>query len=142
VSQMWRRSVSGGEVNPSVPSLGQLRLQRCLITNTGKQRDKARGGQGIPKATYSFIRALLHLFKSPPFPHPKSSTLPRKPPRPPRPPPPSATVLEARAGCAKCVIRTDFIQLLKLRKPIIRESRLCSTPTSGRALSNQFTNWS
>src|SRR6266849_7464166 len=91
--------------------------------------------QTIPKATYSFIRALLHLFRSPPLPQPISSTLPR---RPPRPPPPSATVLAARTGCAKRVIKTDFIQLLKLRIPIIRETRLWSMPTSGRALSDQL----
>lgn len=43
-----------------------------------------------------------------------------------------------RAGCAKRVIKTDLIQLLKLRRPMIRDSRLCSMPTSGRALSTQL----
>jgi len=73
-----------------------------------------------PIPTYSLIRACFHLFRSPPFPHPRSSTFApgRFPPRK-----------------ANLPIKTDLIQLLNFFKPMIGDSSRCSTPTSGRELS-------
>lgn len=85
--------------------------------------------QNIPRPTYSATLAFAHLVRSPPFPQPMSSTRPRM-----RPPPRGPGEAES-AGWAKRVMRTLLTQLLKLFRPMMGESCLCATPTSGRALS-------
>ena len=92
----------------------------------------------VQSSTMFFIWALLHLFRSPSFPQPNLSTLLHKPPLPPWLPPLSMVLLDARARCTNHVIRTDFIQLLKLHSPMIHKTCLCSMPTSGCALSGQM----
>lgn len=78
---------------------------------------------------------------SPPFPHPMSRTFPeamlRPPPLNPWFPFPFLDLDAANTGWANRVIRTDLTQLLKFFRPMMGESRRCTTPTSGRELSRK-----
>lgn len=75
--------------------------------------------------------ALAHFVMSPPLPQPMSSTLPDRALRP----RPVEFALAASTGCAKREMSTDLTQLLKFFRPMMGESRRCTTPTSGLALS-------
>lgn len=73
-----------------------------------------------PRPTIRRILACFHFCKSPPFPHPRSSTL----------------APGALWGLyANLPIRTDLIQLLNFLKPIIGDNSRASRPTSWRELS-------
>jgi hypothetical protein len=74
-----------------------------------------------PNPIYSSVPAFAHFCKSPPFPHPRSSTL--------------TLGVSFPSRLPNFAMSTDLVQLLKFFSPMMGESRRASRSMFGRALS-------
>jgi hypothetical protein len=120
-----------GEIHMSISRLRYTHIRN--IYKKRKTRQQSRLQRTVPSPTYSLMLALPHLRKSPPLPQPRSSTLPHM--TRPRPELPPRVALSRNGMRPNFAMRTDLIQLLKFRRPMMGESSRARTPTSLRWLS-------